>query len=72
MTTIDYGPDVATLRAQLAEARAKVAGLTIPKGALNVTIDELEERLRNVPACGNTRRALAELTRYAEALGGVR
>ena len=53
------------------EARAKVAGLTIPKGALNVTIDELEERLRNVPACGNTRRALAELTRYAEALGDV-
>ena len=65
-------------RAQLAEvtrerdeARVKVAGLTIPKGALNVTIDELEERLRNVPACGNTRRALAELTRYAEALGGA-
>ena len=61
--------DLARVTKERDEARVKVAGLTIPKGALNVTIDELEERLRNVPACGNTRRALAELTRYAEVLG---
>ena len=33
MTTIDYGPDVATLRAQLAEARAEIGRLTAERDA---------------------------------------
>ena len=71
MTTIDYGPDVATLRAQLAEARAKVAGLTLSPLAVKCIRRALDDASND---CANSysdvdAEIIVEMDRYAEALG---
>ena len=70
MTTIDYGPDVATLRAQLAEARAEIGRLTAERDARPAITREDAAIYRHATGEGSSALWRVERALAAHAKGG--